>query len=80
MGLHPASVTIGSAKTRWGSCSSRRALRFTWRLMDYPPEAIDYVVVHELAHIVHLDHSREFYALVESVLPDYRQRAALLKK
>ena len=47
--------------------------------MDYPPEAIDYVVVHELAHLVHHNHSPAFYALVESVLPDYRARAALLK-
>ena len=79
MGVSPAAVTITGAKTRFGSCSAQGRISFSWRLMDYPPEAIDYVVVHELAHLVHHNHSPAFYALVESVLPDYRARAALLK-
>lgn len=79
MGLTPAAVTITGAKTRFGSCSAQGRISFSWRLMDYPPEAIDYVVVHELAHLVHRNHSPAFYALVEQVLPDYRTRAALLK-
>lgn len=80
MGLTPTGLRITSARTRWGSCSAKNSLNFSWRLMDYPPEAIDYVVVHELAHIAHHDHSREFYALVASILPDYKERAALLKR
>jgi len=79
MGLWPAGVSITSAKKRFGSCSGKNRLCFSLFLMQYPPEAIDYVVVHELAHIRHKNHGREFYALVESVLPDYRARRALLK-
>lgn len=79
MGLEPAGITITGAKTRFGSCSGKNRLSFSWRLMRYPQGAIDYVVVHELAHIRHKNHSREFYALIEGVLPDYRARQKLLK-
>lgn len=80
MGLFPAGITITSAKTRFGSCSSTNRLSFSWRLMQYPEAAIDYVVVHELAHIVHKNHSPEFYALIAKYLPDHKQRRALLKE
>ena len=80
MGVRPARVTITSARTRFGSCSSRNALSFSWRLMGYPEEAIDYVVVHELAHIRYHDHSRAFYEFIASVLPDHEQRRALLRQ
>lgn len=79
MGLKPVSLTITGAKTRFGSCSSQGRISFSWLLMQYPREAVDYVVVHELAHLVHQNHGPEFYNLVASVLPDYRQRAALLQ-
>ena len=79
MGLYPTAVTITGARTRFGSCSGTNRLCFSLRLMQYPDEAVDYVVVHELAHIVHKNHGREFYALVQSVLPDWRQRQALLR-
>ena len=79
MGLQPVSLTITGAKTRFGSCSSRGRISFSWLLMQYPREAIDYVVVHELAHLVHQNHGPAFYRLVASVLPDYRQREALLR-
>lgn len=79
MGLTPAGITITGAEKRFGSCSGKNRLCFSWRLMLYPPEAIDYVVVHELAHIPHKNHGREFYALIASVLPDHRQREALLQ-
>ena len=80
MGLSPAGITITSARTRFGSCSPKNRLSFSWRLMQYPPEAVDYVVVHELAHIVHKNHSAAFYALVERYLPDWKARRALLKE
>lgn len=80
MGLSPAGITVTSARTRFGSCSSANRLCFSWRLMQYPEAAIDYVVVHELAHIVHKNHSPAFYALVETYMPDYKQRRALLKE
>ena len=79
MGLVPAGVRITGAQKRFGSCSGRNSLCFSWRLMQYPPEAIDYVVVHELAHIRHHNHSKEFYDLVAAYLPDYRRRQALLR-
>ena len=79
MGVQPTGLTITSAKTRFGSCSGRNRLSFSWRLMAYPEAAIDYVVVHELAHIRYKDHSRAFYGFIESVLPDYRDRIRILK-
>lgn len=80
MGLKPAGVKITSAKRRFGSCSSKNSLCFSYRLMLYPREAVEYVVVHELAHIVHRNHGKDFYALIASVLPDYKKRDRLLKK
>ena len=80
MGLHPTKMRITGAKKRFGSCSSQGHICFSWRLMQYPPEAIDYVVVHELAHLKHMNHSPAFHALVASVLPDHKQRRALLRK
>ena len=78
MGLVPQSVRITSAKTRFGSCSARGGLCFSWRLMQYPQEVIDAVIVHELAHLKHPNHSRAFYDLVRQYLPDYEQRRKLL--
>ena len=80
MGLQPTGMTITSARTRFGSCSPKNRLCFSWRLMDYPEAAIDYVVVHELAHIVHKNHGPQFWALVERYMPDYRARRALLRE
>ncbi len=79
MGLTPASVRITSARRRFGSCSSRGGLCFSCYLMRYPPEAVDYVVVHELAHLRHPDHSPAFHALVEKFLPDAKERRRMLK-
>ena len=80
MGVHPTRVTITGARTRFGSCSGRNAISFSWRLMQYPEEAIDYVVVHELAHIRHHDHSAAFYRFIASVMPDHEARRALLRQ
>lgn len=80
MGVTPQSVRITSAKKRFGSCSSSNSLCFSLYLMQYPPETIDYVVVHELAHILHHDHSAAFWATVEKYMPDYARRRALLKQ
>mgnify|MGYP004635560845 FL=1 len=79
MGLVPAGIKITSARTRFGSCSGKNSICFSWRLMLYPPEAIDYVIVHELAHICRHDHSPAFYALIEQYLPDWKARMKLLK-
>jgi predicted metal-dependent hydrolase len=80
MELQPERVTITSARTRFGSCSGKNRLCFSWRLMQYPPEAVDYVVVHELAHIRHKNHSSAFYDLVARYMPDFKARRNLLKR
>jgi Predicted metal-dependent hydrolase len=80
MGLSPAGVRITAARTRFGSCSGKNALCFSCFLMNYPEEAIDLVVVHELCHIRVKNHGPAFYALLGSVLPDYRERKALLRE
>ena len=80
MGLKYGRITITSAKTRFGSCSSKGNISFSYRLMLYPEEAIDYVVVHELAHLYEMNHSPRFYKIIEAVLPDYKERKKLLKK
>ncbi len=79
MELRPTSIKITSAKKRFGSCSSKNGLCFSWRLMAYPTEAIEYVVVHELAHIKHHNHSTKFYKLIEKYMPDYKERQKSLK-
>ena len=79
MGLSPTAVTITGAEKRFGSCSPKNRLCFSYRLAQYSPEAVDYVVVHELAHIVHKNHGRDFYKLIESVLPDYKVRQRMIK-
>ena len=79
VGVTPTGITITSAQKRFGSCSGKNRLCFSWRLMQYPPEAIDYVVVHELCHIHHHNHSAAFWTAVAAVMPDYKQRQALLR-
>ena len=80
MGVTPNSVKITSAAKRFGSCSGKNGLCFSYRIMMYPDEAIDYVVVHELAHIRHHDHSKAFYDFIAKTLPDYREREAILQE
>ena len=80
MEVKPAGITITGARTRFGSCSPKNRLSFSFRLMRYPPEAVEYVVVHELAHIRHKHHGAAFYREVERFLPDWRARNAMLKK
>lgn len=80
MGLTPTGVKITAARTRFGSCNAKGGLCFSWRLMAYPDEAIDLVVVHELCHIVHRDHGAGFYALLARYLPDHRERMKLLRE
>lgn len=79
VGATPASVKITGAQKRFGSCSTKGSLCFSWRLMQYPEEAVDYVVVHELCHLLHHDHSPRFWAAVAAVMPDYKERQKLLK-
>lgn len=80
MNLYPTGLKITKAKKRFGSCNGKNLLCFSCFLMRYPSEAVDYVVVHELAHIKHHNHSKDFYALISQYMPDYKQREKLLKE
>lgn len=73
-------ITLREQKTRWGSCSNHGNLNFNWRLVHHPTPVIDYVIVHELAHRVHLNHSTNFWKLVEKFQPEYRIHEGWLKR
>lgn len=79
-GLMITAVKINSAKTRWGSCSAAKSVNLSHRLIAADPKLIDYVIIHELCHTVHMDHSHDFYRLVENFLPDYKEREKGLKE
>ncbi len=79
MGVSYASLRLSSAVTRWGSCGPEGTINLAWRLVAAPREQVDYVAVHELAHLKRRDHSAAFWAEVERVLPDYKERRKALK-
>lgn len=79
MGVTYNRILVRAARTRWGSCSAQGNLNFHWKLILMPPEILDYVVVHELAHRKEMNHSARFWAEVEKVLPDYASRRKWLK-
>lgn len=80
MGVKYDRVFIRAQRTRWGSCSSRKNISFNWRLVMAPPEVLDYLVVHELAHLIEPNHSMKFWLIVRSYCPRYEQHRAWLKQ
>jgi predicted metal-dependent hydrolase len=76
----PPRLALSSARTRWGSCSVRTGVRFNWRLIHLAPALIDYVVAHELAHLLEMNHSPRFWAVVEGLYPGWREARAELKR
>ncbi len=71
---------LSGARTRWGSCSSKRNISISWRLVMAPPDIIDYVLIHELVHLEIHNHSKEFWRRLETIMPDYQKRRTWLKK
>ena len=80
MNVHFNMVRIKNVKTIWGSCSSKKNLNFNFRLFFLPEALIDYVFVHELAHLKHMNHSKAFWSEVEKQIPDYKKRREELKR
>lgn len=80
LGLSPGRVSVRDQRTRWGSCSARGDLSFSWRLILLDPALLRYVVVHELCHIRELNHSPSFWARLDDALPGWRAQAAFLRE
>lgn len=80
MNLTFGNISLRQQKTRWGSCSSKKNLNFNWRLVHYLPNIIDYVIIHELAHLVHMNHSKDFWELVKKYDPEYLKHRGFLKR
>ena len=80
MNVQYGQITIRSQKTRWGSCSSIGNLNFNCLLMLLPDEVVNYVVVHELCHLIEMNHSKDFWSQVECIMPDYKKHKKWLKE
>lgn len=79
LGVPKPNLYLSNAKTRWGSCNSRKEVRLNWRLLQAPPHIINYVVCHELSHLKEMNHSAKFWKIVESLCPEYKQAEKDLK-
>jgi predicted metal-dependent hydrolase len=80
LGVEYGAIGIRDPRTRWGSCSSRGNLSFSWRLVIAPARVLEYVVIHELCHLRELNHSKRFYSLLEAVRPAWREEAGWLRE
>lgn len=80
MNLEFNKITLRKQKTRWGSCSSQKNLNFNWRLVHFDTKIIDYVIIHELSHLVHMNHSRNFWELVRKYDPEHLNHRGWLKR
>lgn len=78
--VRPKAVKVKTQQSRWGSCNSKGNLYFNWKIIMSPIEILDYLVVHEMAHLIHLNHSSKFWNLVARILPDYKTSRKILKK
>lgn len=78
--VKPKVIEVDESRTKWGSCSSDKKLTFNYRLAMAPVEVIDYVIVHELCHLLHMNHDRSFWRRVGSIMPDYKEKEAYLAR
>lgn len=78
--VKPKSIEIVESRIKWGSCSFDGKLTFNYRLAMAPPEVIDYVIIHELCHLLHMNHDRSFWRRLGSVMPDYKEKEAYLAR
>ncbi|KPV43178.1 M48 family metallopeptidase [Alicyclobacillus ferrooxydans] len=79
LGLEPSKVVVKDQQARWGSCTKNGTININWRILMAPMRIVDYVVVHELGHMIHADHSSDFWTVVSSVMPDYDERKEWLR-
>jgi predicted metal-dependent hydrolase len=79
MNVSPASIAVKDYRSRWGSCTHTRSIGFSWRIIIAPHRIVDYLVVHELAHLIHHDHSPAFWEVVRRFIPDYKERRKWLR-
>lgn len=80
LNLKPSKILIKNQKTLWGSCNSKREIRLNWRLILMKESVMDYIIIHELCHIVHMNHSKDFWSLVEKYDPNYKNNKLWLKE
>jgi predicted metal-dependent hydrolase len=78
--VKPKTIEVIESRTKWGSCSSDKKVSFNYRLAMAPIEIIDYVVIHELCHLIHMNHDRSFWRRVGSIMPDYKEKQAYLAR
>jgi predicted metal-dependent hydrolase len=80
IGVKPISIKVKSYKSRWGSCSSKGDVSYNWKIMQAPSSVIDYVVIHELCHLIEHNHSSKFWNMVEKYCPEWRKSKEWLKR
>lgn len=80
VGRAPVAVTVRGMKSRWGSCSAAGRISLNWRILCAPPEAAEYLVVHEMCHLIHRNHSKHFWASVEKAMPGFKEARKILKQ
>ena len=78
LGVTPRSIKIDKMPNRWGSCNTKKEITYNYLIVMLPMELIDYIVVHELCHIYHMNHDRSFWRKIGSILPDYKKRMKML--
>lgn len=79
LGVSYNSIRIKDTKSRWGSCSSKGNLNFSWRIIMAPTEVMDYIIIHELCHLIHMNHSKEYWAAVGRCMPGYEKHKEWLR-